>query len=241
MAAILLTASFFSCKKEYSFEGGNFKNCISCTYLPVCDSSQYVYVDSTPTSVDTLHNTMYILGDSTINGKLFKKVSGFATFNTGLYANCDNQDYRLLFPLAALGLNLDSIVNDLLQQVPIPIPPGLISVPSTVETSVLKANLPTNSTWTDVIYQVNIPFLFSFSMGLEYTLLEKNVPRTVYQKTYNDVIHVKSVLKINSTQINIPLDFEIDYYFAKDVGIIEVHITEANAVTRVLKLHSYQL
>lgn len=240
-AAFIFLLVLISCKKDYSLEANPFKKCVNCTYLPVCDSSVFVYTDSSATSVDTLTNLMTVYGDTTVNGQNFTSVSGFATFNTGLLANCDNQDYKLLFPVSALGLNTDSLVAALLTQIPIPIPPGLINFPETIQTSVLKANLPVNSTWTDTIYSLSLPPLISFSAGLNYTIIGKGLQRNIYQVNYTDVIHVRSELVVNSPLINLPLDYTIDYFFAKDVGIIEVQVTEASVVQRVLKLYSYQL
>ncbi len=241
---LLIAILFFSsCKKEYSREGGSFRNCVSCEYLPVCDSSVFVYVDSVDGRIDTLENTMQIFGDTTIAGKKFTSVSGFATFNTGLYANCDGGDYRLLFPLSALGIDVDSIVNDLLQtiQLPIPLPPGLINIPTTVQTSVLKTAVPVGGMWTDTIYNLSLPPFLSLLFGLEYTMIEKNVSRSVFQKTYSNVMHVRSELKLVSTLITLPLDFTIDYYFARDTGIIEVQVSSAGVVERSLRLWSYRI
>jgi len=240
-ATFIFLLVLISCKKDYSLEGNSHKKCVNCTYLPVCDSSVFVYIDSTASSLDTLTNLMTIYGDTTINGQTFTSVSGFATFNTGLLANCDNQDYKLLFPVAALGLNTDSLIASLLTQIPFPIPPNLINFPETFQTSVLKANLPVNSTWTDNIYSLNFPPLVTFSAGLDYTIIGKGLQRSIYQVNYSDVIHVRSELAVTSTLINVPLDYTIDYFFAKDVGIIEVQVTQASAVQRVLKLYSYQL
>lgn len=241
IALFVVVLALISCKKDYSLEGGNFRNCIDCTYLPVCDSSVFVYTDSTSSSLDTLTNVMSVYEDTTIGGKTFKSVSGFATFNTGLFANCDNQDYRLLFPVSALGIDIDSLITELLTQLPLPIPPNLINFPETIQTSVLKANLPVNAQWTDTIYQVSIPPLITFSAGIAYTIVGKGLQRSIYQNSYNDVIHVKSELLIVSSFINIPLDITIDYFFAKDVGLIEVQLSQASVVQRVLKLYSYQL
>jgi hypothetical protein len=207
----------------------------------VCDSSLFRYIDSVDNRIDTLDNQMMILGDSTINGKRFKKISGFATFNTGLFANCDGGDYRLLFPLSALGLNVDSVVNEILGGLPIPIPPNMLNIPKTVQTSVLKTNLPVNSTWTDSIFTVALPPFFSLVAGLEYRIIAKGIQYTVLQKTYNNVIHVKSDLKVVSALFNLPLDFSIDYFFARDVGIIEVQVRNAGILQRTLKLYSYNL
>ena len=243
-ATLLLLVILVGCQKEIDWsEKAANRNCISCEYLPVCDSLLYRYVDSAANRVDTLDNRMAILGDSTIKGKRFYKVSGFATFNTGLYANCDGGDYRLLFPLSALGINVDSLVNDLVQSLglPFPIPPSLLNIPKTVQTSVLKSTLPVNAAWTDTIYNLSVPPLLSLFAGLEYKILEKGIQRKVFQKTYNNVMHVQSNIKLVSPLFNLPLNFTIDYFFAKDVGIVEVQISNAGVVQRTLKLYSYQI
>ena len=237
----ILILTLISCKKDYSLEDSPNKKCVNCIYLPVCDSSVFVYTDSTATSVDTLTNLMSIYGDTIVNGQTFTSVSGFATFNTGLLANCDNQDYKLLFPVAALGLNTDSLIAALLTQIPVPIPPSLINFPETIQTSILKANQPVNATWSDNIYSLSLPPLLTFNVGLDYTIIGKDLQRSIYAVNYSNVIHVRSELVVNSSLINLPLDYTIDYFFAKDVGIIEVHVTEGSVVQRILKLYSYQL
>lgn len=231
---------FLSCQKEIDWSTPvAAKRCVSCEYLPVCDSSLYRYVDSTNGRVDTLENKMAILGDSTIGGKKFNKVAGFATFSTPLFANCDGGDYRLLFPISALGINVDSLVAGLLGG--LPIPPNLLNIPQTVQTSILKSNAAVNATWTDTIYNVSLPPLFSLFAGLESKIVSKGGSRTVFQKTYTNVIQVNTQIKVVSPLINLPLGFSIDYFFAKDVGIVEVQVSNAGAVTRRLQLFSYKL
>jgi hypothetical protein len=240
----LLVLLAWGCSKDYSYEGGNAnRRCVDCEYLPVCDSSFFRYVDSNGTRIDTLDNQMFVLGDSTINGRRYSKVSGFATFNTGLFANCDNGDYRLLFPLTALGINLDSMLNALLQVPgsPFPIPPGLIRAPQTITTSVLKVGVPVGGTWLDTIYNLSLPPLVTLFAGLRYTVVAKGVQRTVFSNTYNDVIHVRSTTQVISTLISLPVNFSIDYYFAKGVGLIEVQVRQPTGPERVLKLYSYTL
>jgi hypothetical protein len=243
---VLLTSLFLAtCSKDYSYEGGPGGNrrCVRCEYLPVCDSSLFRYVDSTPTRVDTLENRMAVLGDTLISGKRYTRVSGFATFNTGLLANCDNGDYRLLFPLSALGLNLDSVVRVLLQgvQLPVPIPPSLIRVPQTVETSVLKSDLAVGGTWTDTLYNLSLPPLVTFFAGLRYRIEEKGVQRTVLGQSYPNVIHVRSEAQLVSNVASLPLNFSIDYYFARNVGLVEVQVRQNGQLQRTLLLNSFTL
>ena len=240
--AFAFLIALISCKKDFSMEGGTSgKKCVNCTYLPVCDSSVFVYTDSTPTSLDTLTNLMTIYGDTIVNGQNFTEISGFATFNTGLLANCENQDYKLLFPVSALGLDTDSLIAELLTQLPVPIPPNLINFPETIQTSVLKASLPANSSWIDTIYSISIPFIANFTLALDYTIMGNGLQRSIYLENYTDVIHVRSNLVINSNLIILPIDYSIDYYCARDIGLIEVQISEVASVQRVLKLYSYQL
>ena len=104
------------CKKEYSDEDGaqSALKCVNCSYLPLCDSSQFVYVNATATGTDTTRNTVSILGDTVVNGKKFTRVSSIAAFDQGLLYNCDNQEYKVLVSLAALGVNTDSLKKALL-------------------------------------------------------------------------------------------------------------------------------
>jgi hypothetical protein len=229
-----------SCSKDYSHEGGLSRKCLGCSYLPVCDSSVFVYVDSSAAGIDTIHNAVRILADTTIDGTQYRQVSGLASF-TGLLTNCDNEQYKLVVNLSALGINLDSIAQVLLQQINLPIPLPPLNIPSTLKTTVLKANSPVNTAWTDTIFNYGLPPLFSLSMGLDYKMTEVNVSRTVFQKTYTNVIHVNSTLNITSTLGNIPLDYELDFFFAKGVGIIELQIRSNNVLQQSERLYSYVL
>ena len=127
-------------------------------------------------------------------------------------------------------------------QLPIPLPPGLIQIPKQIKTSFLKTTVPLNGIWTDTIYSLSFPPLLSIFAGLEFKVIEKNVQRTVFQKTYPNVIHVSGKLKFVSTLGSFPIPaYVVDYFFAKDVGIIEIQIRNNNVLTRVTKLWSYKL
>ena len=114
LLATILSLFLAGCKKEYSYEGGYINdNCINCAYLPVCDSSQFTYIDSTVAGVDTVRTMMFILGDTLINGNKFSKITPLAAFSQGLLYNCNNQEYKSFFSIAGLGINLDSVVMNL--------------------------------------------------------------------------------------------------------------------------------
>ena len=239
----LMVLLVLACKKEYSYEGGLHRKCIGCSYLPLCDSSKFVYVDSSNTT-DTLRGTVVLGTDTTIKGIKYERVSGLAVLGNSLLYNCSNEDYKTYLSIAALGINTDSIVQVLLQtiQLPIPIPPGLIQIPSDFKTSFLKAGLPTGSTWTDTIYSLSLPPFLTLFAGLNYSIAEKGIQRQVFQKNFSNVIHVTAKLKIVST-IALPAipDISIDYFFAKDVGIVELQIRNNQVLTTSTRLYSYQL
>lgn len=138
-------------------------------------------------------------------------------------------------------MNLDSIVNDLLQQLPIPIPPNLIQVPSQFRTTILKAGASVNQSWTDTLFNASQPPLFSLFAGIKYTIKEKGVQRTVLQKSYPNVFHVKGEVILNSPLGNMPLGSTIDYYFAKEVGFIEIEVNDGTSAQLNSKLFSYRL
>ena len=74
---------------------------------------------------------------------------------------------------------------------------------------ILKDNAPVGTKWTQINYD-----------GLEetiYTVLNVNIEKVVAQKTFQNVIQIRSVQKFGD---NIET---IDTYFAKDIGIIYKH------------------
>jgi hypothetical protein len=242
LLVICAVGLILSCQKEISWEGETSSvKCVDCSYLPFCDSSVFVYVNTSTNGVDTVTSIPRILGDTTINGQKFTKISAVSFFDEGLLYNCANEEYKVLFSTASLGLDIDSIVNELLQQLPIPIPPNLIQVPSQFKTTILKAGASVNQSWTDTLFSVSQPPLFSLFAGVKYTIAAKGVQRTVLQKSYSNVIHVKGEVVLNSPLGAMPLGTTIDYYFAKDVGFIEIEVNDGTSVQMNSKLYSYKL
>lgn len=242
--ALLCILFLGACQKEIGFGDGSNGNrkCISCSYLPLCDSSNLVYVDSSNT-VDTLNGYVRIGTDTTINGLLYTQVTGFAAFPNGFLYNCANQDYKTWLKLSDFGVNKDSLVQMILLgiQLPIPIPPNLIQIPDNFKTSFLKAGLAVNATWTDTLYTLSFPPLLNIVAGLNYKILEKGGSRTVMQHTYNNIIHVAGKLNVVSTlPVNVPA-YDVDYYFSRDVGIVEIQIRKAGVLTRDTRLLTYHL
>jgi hypothetical protein len=229
------------CQKELSGDvGGNDKKCVNCDYLPVCDSSLFVYVDEVGTQADTNRNVVRILKDSLINGKKFTAITTFGFFDSGAWYNCDNGDYQTIIATADLGINPDSLINVLLGG--FPIPPGTINFPKQITLTLLKSNAAAGTTWKDEIYKLSVPPVLNFSVSLDSKLVEKLPAKTVFGKNYTDVLHVQSKLNVVSSPAgNIPLDYSLDIFYARGVGIIEgASITPGGGGIK-RKLFSYQL
>lgn len=243
LAAICAVVVMFGCQKEISWEGDAAANvkCVSCTYLPFCDSSVFVYVNTSANGVDTVTSIPRILGDTMVAGKKYTKVSAVSFFQEGLLYNCDNEEYKVLFPLSSLGINLDSALAAILQQLPFPIPPNLVQVPATLNTTILKANAAVGQTWTDTIFNAGQPPLFSLFAGIKYKVIAKGAQRTVLSKNYSNVIHVRGEPVLNSPLGGMPLGQTIDYYFSKDVGFIEIELGDGTTPQLNSKLYTYKL
>lgn len=94
------------------------------------------------------------------------------------------------------------------------------------ERIILKDNLPVGGTWTSNSVQTTTydnPLLPIISLNIETvaTIIEKNVPITVGNQTYTDVIKVKFVQNISG--LGFPgSSSESFYWFAKNVGPVKI-------------------
>src|SRR5690349_14579489 len=107
---LVLIVTNFSCQKELEGDvtpttpttntptpaAPAAKVCINCEYLPVCDSSVYVYVDSTASGIDSNRSVVKILKDTLVGGVKYSGVSTLGFFDNGAYYNCDAQEYKVL-------------------------------------------------------------------------------------------------------------------------------------------------
>ncbi len=238
----LLTITLFvvACQKEITGLGGDgtttpgtpSKKCTGCSYLPVCDSAKLTYVDSTTAGVDTTTSTLAILGDTTINGKKFNRVSAFAAFKQGLLYNCDGGNYIVYQAVPNLGLNVDSLFQSL------GLPASGVAIPSRILTTILKSNSALGSTWSDTVTQFTVAGLLKATVKIDYTLQEKGGQRTVLGKTYNNVIHVSSKLNlvVPLLPITLPFDVSVDTWYADSVGIVETRTVNNGVTQSVTKL-----
>jgi hypothetical protein len=181
--------------------------------------------------VDTTTNTLAILGDSTINGKKFTRVSAFAAFQQGLLYNCDGGNYRVYQPVPDLGIDIDSLLQSL------GLPGGSVTPPTHIETTILKTGVAAGATWSDTVFKFSpIPFITA-TVKLDYKLEQKGVQRTVLGKTYSNVNHVSSKLNIAIPLAPpLPFDVNVNTYYADGVGIIESRTTNSGVVQSQRKL-----
>ncbi len=204
---ILLT----SCQKELTFEnsgpsggGSSSSNCKSCNYFPVCNGSAYTYLDTIMGNPSERKATYTVIKDTTIDAKTFVKYTvGDGNFS---YYNCTNGESR---GIAYNAIGLQGNMVDKLDII------------------MLKENAPVGANWiSSAINQQNQEIQF------RDTIVAKNISKTVSAKNFTDVILVKVIAGINLPQ---PFDFfpfiQTDYYFAKNVGLIEMIATDINSAT----------
>lgn len=238
----LLLIAFAACQKEIHFGDSNTPTtptpavkCTGCSYLPVCDSTKLTYQDSSALGLDTTASTLRIVGDTTVGGKKFNRVSPSAAFATGLVYNCDGGEYKVFQAVPALGINVDSLLQS------IGLPGGGVTIPSQIQTTILKTGVAAGATWSDVVFQYNpLPFV-TITASLDYKLEAKNIQRTVLGKSYNNVMHVSSKLAIAIPLTPSPIDLRIDAWYADGIGVIERRTSESGVVQASTKLISYKI
>ena len=192
--ALAACIAFASCKKEVANEpAGNTSEAISGipaaqAYYATPDGETYTYIDTTAGgAASTSVSSQQRVGDTTINDQSFAKVTGDGSKQYN-YQNTS-----------------DGVTT-------------LVSFNGTekITTTVLKANEPVGTVWTDQFTTGGIPTTY------EWTIAEKGISRTVLGVTYNDVIkvHLNGTAAMGDKAANTPIA-NADYYYAPAVGLIE--------------------
>jgi len=214
LVLVFTSALFISCQKELNFDivAGN-SACKACSYIPFCDGSVYVYSDTTGGVGIDVTDTVNIIRDTSIDGKVYQKFSNALT--DGFY-NCES------------GVSTVLLLNVLSAGGAIP----------RLEQTLLKANSPVGATWSNTVSTPVADIVYNSRIE------EKGISKTLLGVTYNDVIHVRSVLSTAIGGIPIVLG-ESHFYYANNIGLIE-SITSSSGITgppvvvnhRVLKTYS---
>lgn len=199
------------CKFPITFTAGTITaNCKACNYIPYCDGSTYSYIDTTSGGVTPVTQNLTYLTDSIMYGGIYKKfaVTGSAG-NT--YYNCTG------------GVSTSVVLNG--------ISIGGTTIP-VVKMVMLKANSPVGTTWQDTIS------LGAGSNAIFTSVISaKGISRAVLGTTFNDVIHVQQLGSIVIPGLgNTPFSTG-DYYYAKDVGLIESLTLNTTSTPATLALH----
>ncbi len=209
LASILLLTS---CQKDFSAEYGLAQNnpttigntttnvaadnCKECGYIPTCNGSVFNYKTQRGglqigTSGSASSYTLTYISDTTIGGKLYKKMKGDAQQIT--YINCSTGNSTQLY------------VN-----------PQSNTQISVYKITQLKANEPVGTTWKDINTLGNNLSEYSY-----YKIEAKGTTKTVFGKVYNDVIKVRLDVKSEITGVAQEQSTYTEMYYAKGVGLIE--------------------
>jgi hypothetical protein len=212
MISLLILSVSIGCKKNDSSGGsGTGLN----TYLPLTTNSTFTYSVARNGAITTPTYTVQT-GDTTAFSKSYKRVKS-TTGETSYYTQQSN-DYYTLFSIPSLG--------------------GL-------ELLFLKDNVAVNTTWssTQNVGNINVPGVplpVSVTINLEFKIASKASSRTVKGKVYNDIIQSQCTLTANTLIGNLPLG-TAEFYFAKNVGIIESVIALNNSTAGINVNEKYEL
>lgn len=192
-----------SCQKELDFGSGDITppndfpvndTCFACDYSPICDSSQFNYID-TVNGVAQAKSFLYdVKSDTVVNAVTFKKILELNS-NIMNYFSCSNNVLKIYAPSATStgGTQLSNII-----QTP------------------LKSNEPAGTRWKDVI-QVT-----GGSIEYRYTIIEKGITYPVLDSNYTNVIFVRdTAVSIVPLMGEIPFAVRESYY-AKGIGMVKV-------------------
>lgn len=182
----------WACKKEKSREGTPPPS--TCSYAPYEDGAVYTFEKTR--DEDTSRFTMTVTGDTTFEGKKFKKLH---TDTATTYDRCDNGNYIQIVK----GITIDSYTADSIQSI------------------YLKDGEGLGRSWTDTTTVRKGSE--EQSVVLKYTIQQKGTSKTVLGKEYPDVIAVKLDAQVYVLGNYVSIGTLATNYYAKDVGLIEIN------------------
>ncbi|MEO5683101.1 MAG: hypothetical protein ABIQ88_10705 [Chitinophagaceae bacterium] len=213
IASIVLTA----CQKELSFEtsgvnggttggtgGTTSTDCKSCSYMPVCNGSAFTYADTMFTASSLVTDSFRVIKDTSIDGKTFVKIYSPLS-STYTYYNCTDGATRLI------AYNANTLAGNTI---------------TVADITFIKANLPVGGTWQDKLTNPSGQQVIYNSK-----IVAKGMSRTLNGQTFNDVIHVFVEGGIDVPLLGFTVFTNTDYYFAKNIGLIETVISDPQSGT----------
>jgi hypothetical protein len=185
-------------------------DCKSCSYVPMCDGSSYTYIDTTASGVNppSVSNLTFLI-DTTIDGAAYKKFS--SSGNGNIYYNC------LAGVSTIVTFNSTSM--------------GGVSV-ARIDQTLLKANSPVGTTW-----QNSINLGSGITAQYDWSIVAKGIPHTVLGISFPDVIQVHLSMSTIVPLVGTIPSAEGDYYYAKNVGLVDNELYDISSGIPVLQLH----
>lgn len=191
------------------------------TYLPNSIGSNWTYqITTPPATVNTVKFTVSNR-DTTANSKSYNVITG--SNGTNQYYNKTGNDY---FTLRTVGTS------------------------GSLELLFLKDNVNAGATWNTSQVLTGLTGLpggiTSVTIVTAYTLQEKGSTRTILTKLYTDVIKVRADLSATVPLFG-SLSFGFaEFYFSKNIGLIESNIQIANPaaginINEVYRLQSHEI
>ncbi len=227
VSILLLLVVFISCQKEIDINLGgtnnngggggtnNNSNCKACAYLPYCDGATYSYYDTLMGVAPVISSDILkFIKDTVFSGKTFHKFTASSS-PTAVYTNCTSGiTTTAIFDVGVTGGTISQVIIRPLQE-----------------------NLPVNGIWNDTLVNgLGQPVIY------KYVINEKSIIRTLSGKTFNDVIHVQVETGVEVAGFGFFVTNMSDYYYAKNVGLIEALITNEDGTLvyqhRVIKSYN---
>jgi hypothetical protein len=174
-------------------------DCKDCNYYPLCVGSKYTYYDTTSGVASLRDADLLSSVDTLIGGKTFKRIN----FNTDYgYYNCEDG------VSIAAGYHV-ALING-------------VNALEFYKSTIIKANAAIGDQWSDTLTSNTGQKVIQ-----NFKLEQKGVSRTLGAFNFTDVIVVS-----NETGVITPTGYSpltrATYYFAKDVGLVEIVIARAS-------------
>ena len=201
-----------SCQKELSFGdtigAGTTTPCKTCSYIPFCNGASYTYIDTTAGTGTTSIQTISVVKDTTIDGKIFQK---FSNPGSDGYYNCTS--------------GISTIIA-----YQVPTSGGTVMKIEQIE---LKANEPVGATWSNTIING-----IGQNVDYNYKIVAKGASKLVLGINYSDVIQVHLKTSITVPVLGTIVVGESDYFYANNIGLIDnINYTVIPSLPPIVSLH----
>ena len=210
-------AALFSCKKS-----DNNPNPVnpSGDYMAFSQNSTWTYSTTTDGTAAPDYTLTMTNKDTTINGKSYKVVANSAGPNN--YQGKVGADYYRFGKIEPIA-------------------------PDGIEELYLKADAATGGTWGITLPPTDIPGIGTVNANGTYTIVARDITKTVLTNTFTNVIHVRLIGKASSPLFP-GIQFTVltgNFYYAKGIGMVsytlETTIPNTPTSTTQVDVKSYSI